>query len=150
MSCEAVPNSNHCTRVGTACDKGVWPFEAATRDGRSAQIADIPRGLRGSVRWAERIFIETGSNRRVLVWKAAALGRRDRRTDLRYTAAFLCYLSRRRGNERDPETRSDPSCGCRWLQPARRHRRGQDTRTPQRAPQRCHRPGNSRSSRTHR
>ena len=38
MSREAVPNSNHCIRVGTACDKGVWPFEAATRDGRSAQI----------------------------------------------------------------------------------------------------------------
>ena len=38
MSREAVPNSNQCIRVGTACDKGVWPFEAATRDGRSAQI----------------------------------------------------------------------------------------------------------------
>jgi hypothetical protein len=31
VSREAVPNSNHCIRVGTACDKGVWPFEAATR-----------------------------------------------------------------------------------------------------------------------
>ena len=30
----AVPNLNQCIRVGTACDKGVWPFEAAARDGR--------------------------------------------------------------------------------------------------------------------
>jgi hypothetical protein len=30
LSREAVPNSNPCIRVGTACDKGVWPFEAAT------------------------------------------------------------------------------------------------------------------------
>ena len=36
MSRQAVPNSDRCIRVGTACDKGVWPFEAATRDGRSA------------------------------------------------------------------------------------------------------------------
>jgi hypothetical protein len=41
VSRQAVPNSNHCIRVGTACDKGVWPFEAATRDGRSAQRAVI-------------------------------------------------------------------------------------------------------------
>ena len=45
MSREAVPNSNHCIRVGTACDKGVWPFEAATRDGRGAQISAIPDGV---------------------------------------------------------------------------------------------------------
>jgi hypothetical protein len=38
LSREAVLNLNHCIPVGTACDKGVWPFEAATRDGRSAQI----------------------------------------------------------------------------------------------------------------
>ena len=45
MSREAVPNLNQCGRVGTACDKGVWPFEAATRDGRSAQIAVVGRRL---------------------------------------------------------------------------------------------------------
>ena len=39
MSREAVPNSNHCIRVGTACDKGVWPFEAAAVNGRIAQIS---------------------------------------------------------------------------------------------------------------
>ena len=43
MSRQAVPNLNQLStgkriRVGTACNKGVWPFEAATRDGRSAQI----------------------------------------------------------------------------------------------------------------
>jgi hypothetical protein len=54
VSREAVPNSNHCIRVGTACDKGVWPFEAATRDGRSAQIAAIRRGLGERIRSTRR------------------------------------------------------------------------------------------------
>jgi hypothetical protein len=31
VSRRAVPNSNHCIRVGTDRDEGVWPFEAATR-----------------------------------------------------------------------------------------------------------------------
>ena len=50
----AVPNLNQCIRVGTACDKGVWPFEAATRDGRSAQIAAIRRGLGERIRSTRR------------------------------------------------------------------------------------------------
>jgi hypothetical protein len=42
---------NQRIRVGAACDKGVWPFEAATRDGRSAQIAVIPGRLSSSLVW---------------------------------------------------------------------------------------------------
>jgi hypothetical protein len=45
MSRGPAPNSNQCIRVGTDRDKGVWQFEAATRDGRSAQIAAVPRRL---------------------------------------------------------------------------------------------------------
>ena len=40
----AVPDLNHCIRVGTACDKGVWPFEDPAVNGRNAQIAAIRRG----------------------------------------------------------------------------------------------------------
>jgi hypothetical protein len=38
VSRQAVPSLNQVFEFGTDCDKGVWPFEAATRDGRSAQI----------------------------------------------------------------------------------------------------------------
>jgi hypothetical protein len=43
MSREAVPNLNQCIRVGTACDKGVWPFEAAAPDSRECAIPVIAR-----------------------------------------------------------------------------------------------------------
>ena len=78
MSRGPVPNSNQCIRVGTACDKGVWPFEAATRDGRSAQIRDIPRGK------------ADGSNRPRLCKKSWKKSERSR--NRKFFAIFLLLI----------------------------------------------------------
>jgi hypothetical protein len=43
----------------------------------------------------------------------------------------LIGRSRGRPNERDPKTRGDTGCRCRWLQPPRRRRRGAHSCAPE-------------------